>query len=128
MRFEINPDHVNVPTSLRIGGTSTDSLYQQRAWIHAIIPSATTNGPATVTAQSGAATISAVNRTATGIYALTWTPAAPNFNYLVQGNVRNATGFISLNGTTTTGCNILLYNAAGALTDITFPIMIFRMS
>ena len=96
--FEITPTHVNVGNSLRIGGTSTDTLYQQRAWIQAIIPSATVNGPVTITTQSGVATASA-SRSATGTHALTWSPNINNANYLVQGNVRNAAGFVSFNGT-----------------------------
>ena len=126
--FEITPTHVNVGNSLRIGGTSTDTLYQQRAWIQAIIPSAAVNGPVTITTQSGVATASA-SRSATGTYALTWSPNINNGNYLVQGNVRNAAGFVSFNGTTLGGCNILTYNAAGALTDIASGchVMIFRM-
>ena len=113
--------------ALSIGGVSTDTLYQQRAMIQAIIPSATTNGAVTVTAQSGTSTLTSVNRTSTGVYAITWSPAAPNINYLAQGNTRTKPGFISFSGTTTTGCNILVYNAAGALADVTFHIMIFRM-
>ena len=113
--------------ALSIGGVSTDTLYQQRALIQAIIPSATTNGAVTVTAQSGTSTLTSVNRTGTGVYAITWSPAAPNINYLVQGNTRTTPGFISFSGTTTTGCNILVYNTAGALTDLMSHIMIFRM-
>ena len=45
--------------------------------------------------------------------------AAPNFNLIVQGNVRNAAGFVSFNGLTTASCNILTHNSTGAPTDIT---------
>ena len=75
--FEITPTHVNVGNSLRIGGTSTDTLNQQRTWIQAVIPSATVNGPVTITTQSGVATASA-SRSATGTYALTWSPNINN--------------------------------------------------
>ena len=56
-------------------------------------------------------------------------PNINNVNYLVQGNVRNAPGFVSFNGAALGGCNILTYNAAGALTDIASGchVMIFRM-
>ena len=117
---------VSIPGALQIGGVSTDTLYQQRALIQAIIPSASTNGAVTITSQSGTSTLTSVNRTATGTYNITWAPAAPNINYLVQGNTRNAAGLISFNGTTTTSCGILVYNATGALTDLTSHIMIFR--
>ena len=119
---------INASTALQVNGTSIATLYQQRAWIMAVIPSATVNGSVTVTAQSGVATITSVNRTSTGVYNITWSPAAPNFNYVLQGNVRNAAGFVSFNGLTTSACDILTYNATGALTDITagFHIMIFR--
>ena len=119
---------VNIPGALQIGGTSTDTLHQQRAWIQAIIPSAAVNGPVTITAQSGVATLSA-SRSATGTCALTWSPNINNVNYLVQGNVRNAAGFVSFNGTALGGCNILTDNAAGALTDIAsgFHVMTLRM-
>ena len=119
---------VNIPYALQIGGTSTNTLCQQRAWIQAIIPSAAVNGPVTIATQSGVATLSA-SRSATGTYALTWSPNINNTNYLVQGNVRNAAGFVSFNGTVLGGCNILTYNAAGALTDIASGchVMIFRM-
>ena len=119
---------INVSTALQVDGPSIATLYQQRAWIMAVIPSATVNGSVTVTAQSGVATITSVNRTSAGAYNITWSPAAPNFHLIVQGNVRNAAGFVSFNGLTTTGCNILTYNATGSLTDITsgFHIMIFR--
>ena len=117
---------INASTALQINGTSTATLYQQRAWIMAVIPSATVNGPVTVTAQSGVATITSVNRTSTGVYAITWSPAAPNFNYIIQGNLRNTAGFVSFNGLTTTSCNLLTYNATGTLTDVNFHFMIFR--
>ena len=41
----------------------------------------------------------------------------------------NAAGFVSFNGATVGGCNILTYNATGALTDIALGchVMIFRM-
>jgi hypothetical protein len=121
---------INASSALQVNGTSTDTLYQQRAWIQAIIPSATVNGAVTVTAQNGVASITSVNRTATGTYAISWSPSIGSINYLVQGNVRNAAGFLSFSGTTTNACNILTYNASGALTDIAsgFHIMIFRMS
>jgi hypothetical protein len=129
VRFEIQPTYVNVPTSLQIGGTSTDTLYQQRAWIQAIIPSSTVLGAITVTNQSGAATITSAQRNGTGLYAINWSPSINNLNYLVQGNVRNAAGYVSFNGTTVGGCNILTYNASGAAADIPSGchVMIFRM-
>ena len=95
-----------------------------------MIPSATVNGAVTVNAQNGVATITSVNRTAAGTYAISWSPSIGSNNYLVQGNVRNSGGFLSFSGTTPTACNILTYNASGALTDIAsgFHIMIFRMT
>ena len=101
-------------------------MYQQRAWIQAIIPSATVNAAVTVTVQNGVATITSVTRNATGTYAISWSPSIGSNNYLVQGNVRNAAGFVSFNGLTATGCNMLTYNAAGALADPSFHFMIFR--
>ena len=127
--FEITPTYVNVGTSLRIGNTSTDTVYQQKAWIQAIIPSAAVLGNITITSQSGAATITQAQRTGTGIYAINWSPSASNVNYLVMGNVRNAAGYVSFNGTSVGGCNILTYNASGALADLSSGchVMIFRM-
>ena len=121
---------INALSALQINGTSTNNLYQQRVWIQAIIPSATVNGAVTVTVQNGVATITSVTRNATGTYAISWSPSIGSNNYLVQGNVCNTAGFISFSGTTTNACNILTYNASGALTDIAsgFHIMIFRMS
>ena len=81
----------------------------------------------TLTAQNGVATITSVNRTATGTYAISWSPSIGSNNYLVQGNVRNVAGFVSFNGLTATGFNMLTYNAAGALADPSFHFMIFRM-
>ena len=95
--------------------------------VQAISPGASVNGPVSITAQSGVATITSINRTNTGVYNITWSPAASSFNYLVQGNVRNVAGFVSFNGTSTGGGNILTYNAAGALADANFHFMIFRM-
>ena len=86
--FEITPTHVNAGNSLRIGGTSTDTLYQQRSWVQVVLPVATVNGPVTITSQTGVATVTSVNRTATGTYAIVWSPNISNFNYIVQGNVR----------------------------------------
>ena len=57
-------------------------------------------------------------RSATGTYVLSWTPSSGSNTYFVNGTVRNAGGFVSFNGTTTTGCNILTYNASGTATDI----------
>ena len=127
--FEITPTHINVGNSLRIGGTSADMLYQQRVWVSAIIQSATVNGPVTITAQIGAATLTSVTRSATGTYAIAWSPSIGTVNYIVQGNVRNAPGYVSFNGTAATGRNILTYNAAGAATDISSGchVMIFRV-
>ena len=127
IRFEINPDHVNVPTSLRIGGTSTDTLYQQRLWVQAALPVATVNGPVTITSQSGVATLTSVTRTGTCTYAIVWSPSINNVNYMMQGNVRNAAGYVSFNGTTVSGCNTLTYTAAGVLADLACHFMIFRM-
>ena len=126
----ISAPTINASSALQIGGVSSDTLYQQRAWIQAIIPSATVNGPVTITAQNGVATITSVNRTATGTYAIAWSPSIGSNVYLVQGNVRNSAGFVSFSGTTATACNILTYNGAGALTDIASGchIMIFNMS
>ena len=128
IRLEIMPTHVNVPTTLQIGGVSTDTLYQQRVWLSAIIASSTVNGPVTITAQSGAATLTSVTRTATGNYVLAWSPALPTNVYIVQGNVRNAPGYVSFNSTGIGGCTILTYNAAGAATDTASGchFMIFR--
>ena len=64
-----------------------------------------------------ASTVSA-SRSATGTYVLSWTPSIGSNTYFVNGNVRNAGGFMSFSGTTTTACNILTYNASGVLTDI----------
>ena len=121
---------INASSALQINGTSTDTLYQQRAWIQAIVPSATVNGAVTVTAQNGVATITSVNRTAVGTYVITWSPALSSNVYLVQGNTRNAPGFVSFNGTGTSSCNILTYNTAGALADFSSGchVMIYRMS
>ena len=80
-----------------------------------------------MTSQSGVATLIYANRTATGTYAIAWSPNINNFNYIVQGNVRNAAGYVSFNGTTVSGCNILTYNAAGVLVDLACHFMIFRM-
>ena len=118
---------INASSALQINGTSIATLYQRRAWIIAIIPSATANGSVTVTVQSGVATLLSVNRTSTGVYNITWSPAASSFNHLVQGNVRDVARLVSFNGTSTGGCNILTYNAAGALADANFHFMIFRM-
>ena len=37
-------------------------------------------------------------------------PSINNVNYIMQGNVRNAAGYVSLNSNAVTGCNILTYN------------------
>ena len=118
---------VSIPGALQIGGTSTDTLYQQRSWVQAVLPVATVNGPVTITSQSGVATLTSGTRTGTGTYAIAWSPNINNFNYIVQGNVRNAAGYVSFNGTTVSGCNILTYNAAGVLADLACHFMIFRM-
>ena len=102
-------------------------LYQQRAWVQAISPGASVSGPVSITAQSGVATITSINRSSAGVYNITWSPAVSSFNYLVQGNVRNVAGFVSFNETATMGCNILTYNAAGTLAYANFHFMIFRM-
>ena len=125
--FEITPTHVNVANSLRIGGTSTDTLYQQRSWVQVVLPAATVNGPVTITSQSGVATLTSVTRTGTGIYAIVWSPSINNVNYIMQGNVRNAAGYVSVRSNAVTGCNILTYNAAGVLADLACNFMIFRM-
>ena len=126
----ITAPNINATTALQINGTSTNTLYQQRAWIQAILPSAAVNGAVTVTAQNGSATITSVNRTAVGTYAISWSPSIGSNNYIVQGNVRNSAGFLSFSGTTATTCNILTYNASGTLADISAGchIMIFRMT
>ena len=127
IRMEITPTHVNVPTALQIGGTSTDALRQQRSWVQVVLPVATVNGPVTITSQSGVATLTSVSRTGIGTYAIVWSPNISNVNYIVQGNVRNAAGYVSLNSNAVTGCNILTYNAAGVLADLACNFMIFRM-
>ena len=121
-----SPVALNAPV-LRISNTDITTLFQPRVWIQAVIPSASTNGPVTITAQTGTATLTSVNRRAAGTYAIAWSPNINNFNYIVQGNVRNVAGYVSFNGTALTGCNILTYNATGALTDAMFHIMMFRM-
>ena len=122
--------NINATATLQVSGVNTNTLYQPRAWVQAIIPSATVNGPVTLTAQNGVATITSVSRNGAGTYTISWSPSIGSGVYLVQGNVRNAGGFVSFSGTTATTCNILTYNAAGALTDIASGChaMIFRMT
>ena len=83
---------INASSALQVSGTSTDTLYQQKAWTQAILPSATVNGAVTVTSQNGAAIITSVNRTLVGTYVITWSPALSSNIYLVQGDTRNAPG------------------------------------
>ena len=73
--------------------------------------------------------MTSVTRTGAGTYTIVWSPSINNVNYITQGNVRNAAGYVSFNGTTVSGCNILAYNAAGAATDISSGchVMIFRV-
>ena len=82
------------------------------------LPVATVNGPVTITSQSGVATLTSVTRTGTGTYAIVWSPSINNVNYIMQGNVRKAAGYGSVNSNAVTGCNILTYNAAGVLADL----------
>jgi hypothetical protein len=83
-----------------------------------IIPSSGTNGAVAISSWNGQATSVSASRSATGTYVLSWTPSIGSNTYFVNGNVRNAGGFVSFSGTTATACNILTYNASGTATDI----------
>ena len=93
-----SPLALNSP-SVRINNTDINTLFQPRIWIQAVVPGASTNGPVTLTAQTGTATLTSVNRTAAGTYAIAWSPNINNFKYIAQGNVRNVAGYVSFNGT-----------------------------
>ena len=81
----------------------------------------------TIASQSGVATLTSVTRTGTGTHAIVWSPSINNVNYIIQGNVRNAAGYVSVSSNAVTGCNILTFSAAGVLADLACHFMIFRM-
>ena len=105
-------------TSLQEGGVDIDTKFQPIFWIWVIIPSSSTNGAVSITTYAGQVSSVSCSRSATGTYVLSWTPSIGTSTYFVNGNVRNAGGFVSFSGTTATACNILTYNASGTLTDI----------
>jgi hypothetical protein len=88
---------INASTALQIGGVSSDTLYQQRAFIMAVIPAGTTGQVVSGVSWSGTATSFTVTKTGTGAYRFDWTPAIPS-TYVFMGNLRNAPGFVSFNG------------------------------
>ena len=92
-----------------------------------IIPSSGANGSVTISTWNGQATTVSASRSATGTYVLPWTPSIGSTIYFVNGNVRNAGGFISFNGTDSTACNILTYSASGVLTDIASGCHVMKM-
>ena len=109
---------INATTSIQENGVDIDTKFQPLFWVWVIIPSSATNGAVAISTWAGQVSSVSCNRTATGTYVLSWTPSIGTNTYFVNGNVRNAGGFISFSGTTATGCNILTYNASGTLTDI----------
>ena len=118
---------INATTALQINGTNTNNLYQQRAYITAVIPVGTTGQAVSGVSWSGAATSFTVNKTATGTYVFNWTPSIPS-TYVFFGNLRNAAGFVSFNGAGGATLNCLSYNATGTQVDVSsgFHVMIFR--
>jgi hypothetical protein len=121
---------INASTALQIGGVSSDTLYQQRAFIMAVIPVGTTGQAVSGVSWNGTATSFTVTKTGTGAYRFDWTPALPS-TYVFMGNLRNAAGFVSFNGAGTAGLNCQTYNFSGstvAQADISsgFHVMLFR--
>ena len=121
---------INASTTLQIGGVSSDTLYQQRAFIMAVIPTGTTGQVVSGVSWSGTATSFTVTKTGTGAYRFDWTPALPS-TYIFHGNLRNTPGFVSFNGAGTAGLNCQTYSFSGSTVtqaDISpsFHVMLFR--
>jgi hypothetical protein len=103
-------------------------LYQQRAFITAVIPVGTTGQVVSGVSWSGAATTFTVNQIGHwGLSFSTGLPAIPS-TYVFFGNLRNAAGFVSFNGAGGATLNCLTYNATGTQVDVSsgFHVMIFR--
>jgi hypothetical protein len=102
-------------------------LYQQRAFITAVIPVGTTGQVVSGVSWSGAAT------TFTGEQNWNWglcfqLDSLHSIYFVFFGNLRNAAGFVSFNGAGGATLNCLTYNATGTQVDVSsgFHVMIFR--
>ena len=118
---------MNAMCALQVGGVDTSTLFQQRAFVSAVIPVGTA-GLVSGVVWNGSTTNFEVSKLfGLGSYRFQWTPAIPS-SYLFFGSRRNAAGFVSFNGAGTAGLNCQTYVANGTQSDIAsgYHIMIIR--
>ena len=66
---------INATTALQVGGVDSGTLFQQRAFIMAVIPVGTTGQVVSGITWNGTASTFTVNKTGTGAYVFTWKPS-----------------------------------------------------
>ena len=87
---------IHAMSALQIGGVDSSSLFQQRAFISAVIPVGTAGLVSGVVWNGSATNFEVSKLSGLGAYRFQWTPAIPS-SYLFFGNLRNAAGFVSFN-------------------------------
>ena len=118
---------INATTALQVGGIDSSSLFQQRAFVSAVIPVGTAGLVSGVVWNGSATNFEVSKLSGLGAYRFQWTPAIPS-SYLFFGNLRNAAGFVSFNGAGSAGLNCQTYVANGTQSDIAsgYHIMIMK--
>ena len=118
---------INATSALQVGGVDTSPLFQERAFVSAVIPVGTAGLHSGVVWNGSATNFEVSKLFGLGSYRFQWTPATPS-SYLFFGNLRNAAGFVSFNGAGTAGLNCQTYVANGTQSDIAsgYHIMIIR--
>ena len=117
VRFEINPDHVNVRSSLRIGGASMGTLFVVRPWVRCLI---STNLAASSNAGRVRPTVARTSGQAAGAYDITSSSHPRGFDYTVSTQVRvdSRLAFVVVRNIQANSLKDRTYNASRNLTDL----------
>ena len=123
IRFEITPTHVNVPTTLQINGTSTDTLYMGRPWVQCLVNA---NGGIQTNSDTGR-NAPTITKTSAGAYDIGFPTHPRSFNYTsaVQVRVDAGLAFAVVSNQLSNALKVRTYNASQTQTDLQFSLTIF---
>jgi len=111
---------INATTSLQVGGTNINTIYQPMFYATAAIG---TNGTVATTGGKVALTCSAPSPT--GTYTISWANSgtAPTYAFL-QWKTAATPGYCGYSSLSTTGMIVYTYNSSGTLTNASFSVAV----
>ena len=118
---------IHATSAVQVGGVDTSTLFQQRAFVSAVIPVGTAGLVSGVVWNGSSTNFEVSKLSGLGAYRFQWTPAIPS-SYLFFGNLRNSAGFVSFHGAGSAGLNCQIVVANGTQSDIAsgYHVMILR--